>query len=533
MSGSLAKLNSDIDKMPTSITTPPPQLQAMPKTPAEAPSTPYKGLETWGTVLALLGSLRTANPMTAAIGSAASAMTAWNRRRYSDYRTELQKYQMQMRSALANNQNLLTLYRADIEQNKDNAGMMLDKLKARAAAEGDQIMLDRLNQEGMLGMARLNVMRETAGAKLALAQESLALNQRKADAALLQSYINAGASPPPDLMRSLGLKPGSFGFGVASTSGSSSAPGSIAPKDAKSAADLLHVSGGDAGVPTSIPGAPTRLYGPAYASLTNPLEQQAWMIANYRLPASGGSGFGGKTLMLNARLKAMVLKMNPSWSEGEYESIVGAKRDWASGKDAGTLTHYNTAILHAGATLRVLQGLKNGQIPTENWLVNTMRQASGDPNITNAKAALEVMMSELSQALFPGGGGEEERARLMSRLSENMSPAQIRGTLSVFAKLLRGREDALINKFRRTTRQNPPASFIMPEAQRVITEMEAAGAARDPKPMIPGATAAPKRGAPSASDIAYLKAHFRGHPNLIAAFDGEYGPGAAERILGQ
>lgn len=184
-----------------------PTLGKLPTAPSEPPSSPIKGLQNWGTVLAIFGSLLTRAPLTSALNAAAAGMTAYNQKRYKDYQLNLQKFRSDLQSAIAQNAQELQQYNAALSATKINVDEGLAKARAVALANHDEIGLATLHQQGALGLARLGVMRENAAINLERINAEVANNARANGAKLVTAFLARGLTPPKSVIEDAGLDP--------------------------------------------------------------------------------------------------------------------------------------------------------------------------------------------------------------------------------------------------------------------------------------------------------------------------------------
>jgi hypothetical protein len=94
-----------------------PKLEKAPERPDIKEQDPMKAMGSVGSLIAILGSLRTRAPATAALNSAAAAMKAYHQGDMEGYQLERQKWQDQMEKALRNNQEEMQQYMAVLQKN--------------------------------------------------------------------------------------------------------------------------------------------------------------------------------------------------------------------------------------------------------------------------------------------------------------------------------------------------------------------------------------------------------------------------------
>lgn len=165
-----------------------PQLQQVPP-PQERTTDPQKQWGSAAMMLAVFGSLLTRQPLTTAMNSAAAAIKAFHQGDQEAFQTAFKSWQVA-------NDNATKLYEfqqrsyenilghLDREENlvreeaSDKRREVQGQMQAQAAAFRDQVMLDRLDQQGVEGAERLQIERQRLGIAM---QEAARKNTEFAD----------------------------------------------------------------------------------------------------------------------------------------------------------------------------------------------------------------------------------------------------------------------------------------------------------------------------------------------------------------
>jgi hypothetical protein len=138
------------------------------------------------------------------------------------------------------------------------------------------------------------------------------------------------------------------------------------------------------------------------------------------------------------QMMAAVQQYDPTYSDRRYS----VKQDTlGKGKTKDTLTNLNQAVLHAGTLSDLNTALQNNDVPAINSLVNFVKTNTGQPAVTNASIAQQVLGTELMRTFRgAGAGSEQEAAAFDAKLRATQgSPEQQQGVLKTVASLLNGR----------------------------------------------------------------------------------------------
>ena len=144
-----------LEKMMSTETPTPPKFEKLPDAPAKQYSDPMQALGSMGTILAVIGSLKTRAPLTSALNAAAASMQAFHKGDQEAIKLERENWNDNLARALKNNQEELAQYQAALR----NANFDLTKASSQwrviAAQTENQAMLAAIESRDPVRMYQL------------------------------------------------------------------------------------------------------------------------------------------------------------------------------------------------------------------------------------------------------------------------------------------------------------------------------------------------------------------------------------------
>ena len=171
--------------------------------------------------------------------------------------------------------------------------------------------------------------------------------------------------------------------------------------------------------------------------------------------------------------------------------IVGAKldvasrakaiKDFSTGTQGRQVNAFNTAIDHLDTMDKLSDALQNSDVKAINAIGNTVARQTGAPAPTNFDAAKQIVTAEVIKAVVASGGGVTERQEAERNFAAASSPAQLKGVIDTYKKLLGGQLNSLGLQYANTTGRKDFETKLTPAAktefQRIRSEQQPAGAA--------------------------------------------------------
>jgi hypothetical protein len=142
-----------------------------------------------------------------------------------------------------------------------------------------------------------------------------------------------------------------------------------------------------------------------------------------------------------------------------------ATKDFSTGIQGRQVTAFNTAIDHLATMDKLSDALQNGDVKLINSLGNIVARQTGQPAPTNFDAAKQIVTAEVIKAVVASGGGVTERQEAERNFAAANSPAQLKGLVQTYKKLLGGQLASLSVQYENTTGKKDFESRLTPDAK--------------------------------------------------------------------
>lgn len=126
---------------------------------------------------------------------------------------------------------------------------------------------------------------------------------------------------------------------------------------------------------------------------------------------------------------------------------LGVAKDFASGKDAGTLTNIRTADDHIAQLRVIAQHLNNGNFTVANDLANQYGQATGSPAPASFQLLATALASEIGKTTTGGVPTIEEGAQIRKAMNAANSPDQFDSVFNDAHQLMQSKSRELQGQY--------------------------------------------------------------------------------------
>jgi hypothetical protein len=130
-----------------------------------------------------------------------------------------------------------------------------------------------------------------------------------------------------------------------------------------------------------------------------------------------------------------------------YQTDKAITRYMTSGQGGANITAFNTTTEHLHTLQQAADELQNGNTPAFNRLANTWASATGMPAPTDFNAVKFAVAGELSKTFKGAGATDAEISQINTTINNAQSPAQIKGAIDYYTRLMSGKLSALQTQY--------------------------------------------------------------------------------------
>ena len=450
--------------------------------PQYAPKDIMERMGSLGTVIAVLGGLKSRQPLTAALGAAGEAMKALNQNNYDNYKIAYDQWKTHSELVVQS----IRAHSEAINQILQNKRLGLEEknseLRALATATENEFLKAKLMQGEIEAPYKLQVDLENMRMQWQklqndsdrLAQQFDAMQGRSSEVLLDPAKHDESGNPTPYLFNK-----------------------------------ITHQSTTMTGEPYQ-PGGAMKIGTPIQSSPgKEDIESSAKMIAEYNMaPISSW----GMRYPFGQQVMKRVMELNPSYDAKKFTAESRALTNVTSGKAADTVRSFSVAIDHLGVARDIFNGLQNGDSRLLNKARNYMKNQLGYEGPPTFEFAKEIVGDEVNKAIIGGIGALTDRENLKSQLSVASSPAQFGSVINAAQRLMAGQLRGFKHQYSNVLTSEEFDSKLSDRAREVLEQGQ--------QPSAPGGP--PKE----AVDLLLSK------PDKRDQFDAMFGHGASDKILG-
>lgn len=469
---------------------PPAPYTAPPPTP---PS--FNPAHAWGStamVLAMMGSMLTRHPLTAALNAGSQVMQAYRDQNQAAADQAYSVWQAQNANALNMAKYELDAYNSAIKENQGNDKAMTSALLAIASATKNSAMFAANDANGLNGVLDLISKMGKSNASLAAQSDKLVTMQLENQAWNEWQAENPKPTDPAQMPawtnQALAARKSIFSASAAAGDGT---PLPTLPTD------TAIPSPATPGAPTGTVPGPTGAAIPAPADAAPPVPAQvdlnkiakddsdlystAYRIAHYDLAPPSTFDLSKPA---NLKLMQVVSAINPSYDATNYQPIVKVKEDFASGKSATAVQSFNVLVSHLKTLNTLATALDNNDVQTINRISNMFGAQFGQTAPTSFNAAKRIVSDEIVKAVTGAAGALGDREEAQSTLDAANTPAQLASVASTYMQLAAGQLAGYRQKYQAGTGLNDFDKFLSPDTIQTLSSVSP-----DAIPETPGSAA--------------------------------------------
>ena len=139
-----------------------------------------------------------------------------------------------------------------------------------------------------------------------------------------------------------------------------------------------------------------------------------------------------------ARVMQEVAKRYPDYDQKTFVSRTAAERAWSVGKQADAVRSFGVSDSHLKTLGELGDALNNGDLKQFNRVGNIVAAQFGVPAPTNFDAAKRIVADEIVKAVTGAAGALGDREKADKTLSDANSPAQLKGVIDTYRRLIQG-----------------------------------------------------------------------------------------------
>jgi hypothetical protein len=163
-----------------------------------------------------------------------------------------------------------------------------------------------------------------------------------------------------------------------------------------------------------------------------------------------------------------VMQINPQYSAIDYATSKKAQSDFSVGKTGNIVRSLNVAVDHLDTLGQLADAMNNGNTQAINRVGNFVATQTGNPAPTNFAAAKKIVADEIVKAVVGAGGGVADREEAAKQISTASSPAQLKGVIKTYQKLMAGQLGGLQRQYETNTGRKDFQRFLSETSKKEL-----------------------------------------------------------------
>ena len=476
-----AHMQGIVDNLPASTTQmgpnpPPAPFMSPPPTP---PS--FNPAHAWGStamVLAMVGSMLTRHPLTAALNAGSQVMKAYHDQNQEAADQAFSVWQAQNANALNLAKYELDVYIATVKNNQGDDKALTAALLADATATKNSGMLAANDAGGLNGMMDYIEKMGRATASMAGQSERLVTMQLENQAWNEWNTENPKPTDPAQMpawtQQALAARKSIFSASASAGDGTPlpTLPTDTPPPTAPTPGAPTGTVPGPTGAPIPAPaGANAPVPVPASIDLNKAATQDpslyatAYKMAHYDIAPPSSFEL---TKPENEKLMQLVTAINPGYDATNYAPIIKVKEDFDSGTSSKSVRSFNVMVSHLKTLNTLATALNNNDVQSINRISNIFGQQFGKSAPTSFAAAKRIVSDEIVKAVTGAAGALGDREEAQNTLDSANTPAQLAGVINTYMQLAAGQLAGYRQEYQVGTGLNDFNKYLSPDTIQTL-----------------------------------------------------------------
>lgn len=163
-----------------------------------------------------------------------------------------------------------------------------------------------------------------------------------------------------------------------------------------------------------------------------------------------------------------VMALDPNYNAQDYKVAEGTRTSFAKGVEGRTVRSFNVAVDHLSTLGDLADALNNGDLPAINKVSNIVAAQTGSTAPTNFDAAKRIVGQEVTKAIVGAQSGEREREAAAEAVQNANTPAQLKGVIQTYQKLMVGQLGGLKKQYEAGTKRDDFETMLTPTTKAML-----------------------------------------------------------------
>lgn len=165
-------------------------------------------------------------------------------------------------------------------------------------------------------------------------------------------------------------------------------------------------------------------------------------------------------------------QMDPAFNASTHALRQETQKKFTTGKPAEVINALNTGMGHLAELSDLAEKLGNTSITPYNKVANILSKAKGDPTVAAFQTTKKAVADEVTRVWRGTGGSEKDIQEALSNLSEDLSPAQLRGNIYQLTKLMASKQKAMEDQYQKGMGRFGDLKVLNDEARQGLSKIQ-------------------------------------------------------------